>query len=103
MEKVVGLCECILTHCVLCAADVLTEDTILRWYKQSHSTKGKSIFLEQMKKFVEWLENAEEGEWCMARNSCFVVHRHPVSVNSTHSKGQVHRHTVCMWDMFHPS
>lgn len=40
--------------------DVLSEDTILRWYKNSHSSKGKSVFLEQMKKFVEWLENAEE-------------------------------------------
>lgn len=24
--------------------------------------KGKSVFLEQMKKFVEWLKNAEEGK-----------------------------------------
>jgi hypothetical protein len=41
---------------------VLSEDTILRWHKVGHSAKGKSVFLEQMKKFVEWLENAEEGE-----------------------------------------
>lgn len=40
--------------------DVLSEDVILKWYKDSHSAKGKSVFLEQMKKFVEWLENAEE-------------------------------------------
>nr|KAG5695834.1 hypothetical protein BaRGS_006491 [Batillaria attramentaria] len=40
--------------------DVLSEDTILRWYKTAHSSKGKSVFIEQMKKFVEWLENAEE-------------------------------------------
>ncbi|KAG5843183.1 hypothetical protein ANANG_G00185790 [Anguilla anguilla] len=41
-------------------ADVLSEDTILRWYKEAHASKGKSVFLEQMKKFVEWLQNAEE-------------------------------------------
>ncbi|XP_064595232.1 eIF5-mimic protein 2-like isoform X2 [Liolophura sinensis] len=40
--------------------DVLSEDAILKWYKQSHSSKGKRVFLEQMKNFVEWLENAEE-------------------------------------------
>lgn len=41
-------------------AEVLSEDVILKWYKEGHSSKGKSIFLEQMKKFVEWLQNAEE-------------------------------------------
>ncbi|XP_046875825.1 basic leucine zipper and W2 domain-containing protein 2 isoform X2 [Hypomesus transpacificus] len=41
-------------------ADVLSEEAIMRWYKDGHSTKGKSVFLEQMKKFVEWLQNAEE-------------------------------------------
>jgi len=40
--------------------DVLGEDIILKWYKESHSSKGKSVFLEQMKKFIEWLQNAEE-------------------------------------------
>jgi len=41
-------------------AKVLSEDVILKWYKEAHSSKGKSIFLEQMKKFVEWLQSAEE-------------------------------------------
>ncbi|XP_031442461.1 basic leucine zipper and W2 domain-containing protein 2, partial [Clupea harengus] len=41
-------------------ADVLSEEAVLKWYKDAHSAKGKSIFLEQMKKFVEWLQNAEE-------------------------------------------
>lgn len=41
-------------------ADVLTEEVILKWYKEGHS-KGKTTFLEQMKKFIEWLQNAEEG------------------------------------------
>lgn len=45
------------------AAEVLGEDAVLKWYKEVHSTKGKSIFLEQMKKFVEWLQSAEEGTW----------------------------------------
>jgi len=40
--------------------DVLSEEIILKWYKEAHSNKGKSVFLEQMKKFVEWLQNAEE-------------------------------------------
>uniref|UniRef100_T1IZF4 W2 domain-containing protein n=1 Tax=Strigamia maritima TaxID=126957 RepID=T1IZF4_STRMM len=40
--------------------EVLSEDVILKWYNEAHSTKGKSVFLEQMKKFVEWLKNAEE-------------------------------------------
>jgi len=40
----------------------VSEDAILKWYKEAHLTKGKSVFLDQMKKFVEWLENAEEGK-----------------------------------------
>ncbi|XP_065053626.1 eIF5-mimic protein 2-like [Rhopilema esculentum] len=40
--------------------DVLSEDSIIKWYKDSHTTKGKSVFLPQMAKMVEWLENAEE-------------------------------------------
>lgn len=42
-------------------ADVLSEDTIIKWYKGAHSSKGKNVFLEQMKKMVEWLQSAEEG------------------------------------------
>uniref|UniRef100_A0A646QFT5 LeuZipperW2 n=1 Tax=Hemiscolopendra marginata TaxID=943146 RepID=A0A646QFT5_9MYRI len=41
-------------------AEVLSEDVVLKWYNEAHSSKGKSVFLEQMKKFVEWLHNAEE-------------------------------------------
>jgi hypothetical protein len=40
--------------------DVLSEDTIIKWYKEAHSVKGKSVFLEQMSKFIEWLQSAEE-------------------------------------------
>lgn len=47
--------------CLVFTAEVISEDVILRWYKDGHSAKGKSVFLEQMKKFVEWLQNAEEG------------------------------------------
>ena len=43
-------------------AEVLSEDVVLKWYREGHSQKGKGVFLTQMKKFVEWLENAEEGE-----------------------------------------
>ncbi|KAH8306453.1 hypothetical protein KR018_011692 [Drosophila ironensis] len=40
--------------------EVLSEEIILRWYKDGHSNKGKMHFLEQMRKFVEWLQSAEE-------------------------------------------
>ena len=40
--------------------DVLSEDPIFKWYKEAHSPKGKMHFLEQMKKFVDWLHEAEE-------------------------------------------
>uniref|UniRef100_A0A8C8UKV7 W2 domain-containing protein n=1 Tax=Peromyscus maniculatus bairdii TaxID=230844 RepID=A0A8C8UKV7_PERMB len=36
------------------------EEPILKWYKDAHVAKGKSVFLGQMKKFAEWLKNAEE-------------------------------------------
>lgn len=45
---------------LLYKTDVLSEDVILKWYTKDHSSKGKGHFLEQMKKFVEWLQNAEE-------------------------------------------
>ncbi|KDR20399.1 protein krasavietz [Zootermopsis nevadensis] len=40
--------------------DVLSEEVIMKWYKEGHSVKGKMLFLDQMKKFIEWLQNAEE-------------------------------------------
>ena len=48
--------------CPPLSADVLSEEAILKWYSQGQQNKGKGMFLEQMKKFVEWLKNAEEGE-----------------------------------------
>ncbi|XP_056289036.1 eIF5-mimic protein 2-A-like [Pseudoliparis swirei] len=45
---------------LLYKADVLSEEAILKWYNEAHLAKGKSVFLEQMRKFVEWLKNAEE-------------------------------------------
>jgi len=42
--------------------EVLSEDTILKWFREGQNTKGRATFIEQMKKFVEWLENAEEEE-----------------------------------------
>jgi len=41
-------------------ANVVSEDAILKWFKDGHSQKGKMHFLEQMKKFIEWLQSAEE-------------------------------------------
>lgn len=43
--------------------DVLSEEAILRWYNEAHLAKGKGFFLDQMKTFVEWLKNAEEGDY----------------------------------------
>uniref|UniRef100_A0A672G0V4 eIF5-mimic protein 1 n=1 Tax=Salarias fasciatus TaxID=181472 RepID=A0A672G0V4_SALFA len=40
--------------------DVLGEEAILKWYRDAPAARGKSVFLEQMRKFVEWLQNAEE-------------------------------------------
>ncbi|CAL8342465.1 unnamed protein product [Boreogadus saida] len=45
---------------LLYKADVLNEESILKWYNEEHLAKGKGMFLEQMKKFVEWLKSAEE-------------------------------------------
>lgn len=47
---------------LLYKADVLSEETILKWHNGAHSSKGKSVFLDQTKKFVEWLQHAEEEE-----------------------------------------
>ncbi|XP_071477612.1 eIF5-mimic protein 2-A-like [Diadema antillarum] len=41
-------------------ADILSEDEILKWYNSNDNPKGKAHFKEQMKKFVEWLNTAEE-------------------------------------------
>jgi len=45
---------------LLYKTDVLSEDAILKWYKEAHSPRGWSVFMDQMKKFVEWLEQADE-------------------------------------------
>jgi len=39
--------------------EVLSEEVILKWYKDSHAPKGWTVFMDQMKKFIEWLEHAE--------------------------------------------
>lgn len=54
-------CYLAISTLVHLTAEVLSEEPILKWYKDAHLAKGKSVFLEQMKKFVEWLKNAEEG------------------------------------------
>ena len=63
-----GSCTTLTLKCLFyfafATADVLSEEAVLKWYKESHSQRGWSVFNEQMKKFVEWLEQAEEGE-CM--------------------------------------
>jgi len=39
--------------------EVLSEEVILKWYKDGHAPKGWTVFMEQMKKFIDWLEQAE--------------------------------------------
>jgi len=39
--------------------EVLSEEVILKWYKDGHVPKGWTVFMDQMKKFIEWLEHAE--------------------------------------------
>merc|ERR1719250_383273 len=39
--------------------EVLSEEVILKWYKDGHVPKGWTVFMEQMKKFIDWLEQAE--------------------------------------------
>jgi len=39
--------------------EVLSEEVILKWYKDAHIPKGWTVFMDQMKKFIEWLEAAE--------------------------------------------
>ena len=58
----VGIMDYNFSSWFLQTADVLSEEAILKWYNDAHTAKGKSVFLEQMKKFVEWLKNAEEGK-----------------------------------------
>jgi len=38
----------------------VAEDAINKWYTEGHSSKGRTVFLDQMKGFMEWLRNAEE-------------------------------------------
>lgn len=58
----VQLASCLIDFFLYFKANVLSEEAILKWYNEAHVAKGKSIFVEQMRKFVEWLKNAEEGE-----------------------------------------
>ena len=42
--------------------EIISEDSVLKWYREAHSPKGKMHFLEKMRPFIEWLANAEEGK-----------------------------------------
>lgn len=39
--------------------EILSEEVILKWYKDAHVQKGWTVYMDQMKKFIEWLEKAE--------------------------------------------
>ena len=59
--------------------DVLSEDAILKWYKEAHSAKGKSVFLDQAKPFVEWLQNADEGTSQVPLAALLLTRRSPAA------------------------
>jgi len=42
--------------------DVLSEETILAWYKKGTNPKGRAVFVKDMEKFVTWLQEAEEED-----------------------------------------
>merc|ERR1711971_1050580 len=42
--------------------EVLSEEVILKWYKDGHIPKVWTVFMEQLKKFIDWLEQAESEE-----------------------------------------
>lgn len=56
---------------MLYKTNVLSEEVILKWYRDPNSSKGKMMFLDQMKKFVEWLQSAEEGN--INQNTNFIT------------------------------
>ena len=50
--------------------EVLSEEVILKWYKDGHIPKGWTVFMEQMKKFIDWLEQAESGKFNICTTYC---------------------------------
>lgn len=58
-----------LAQFILCIEDVVTEQAIFKWYREAHLAKGKRIFLDQMKRIVDWLETAEEESDSEAKDS----------------------------------
>lgn len=52
--------------------EVLSEEVILKWYKDGHIPKGWTVFMEQMKKFIDWLEQAESGKFNICTRYCTI-------------------------------
>jgi len=46
---------------------------ILKWYKDGHVAKGWTVYGEQMKKFIEWLEHAESGTRIIIAHAPFFI------------------------------
>lgn len=53
--------------------EIISEDSVLKWYREAHSPKGKMHFLEKMRPFMEWLQNAEEGEFRINQRKKFLT------------------------------
>jgi eIF4-gamma/eIF5/eIF2-epsilon len=43
-------------------SDIVGEDTINYWYKKGSVQRGRNVFLNDIKPFIQWLEEAEEDE-----------------------------------------
>ncbi|KAJ3326990.1 hypothetical protein HDU76_012446 [Blyttiomyces sp. JEL0837] len=43
-------------------ADVISEAAVLYWFDKGAIAKGKAMFIEQMKPFVDWLKSQDEEE-----------------------------------------
>ena len=52
-------------------AEVLNEEVIIKWYKDGHIPKGSTVFMKQMKKFIDWLEQAVSGKFIIQRHKAF--------------------------------
>ena len=73
-------------------ADIVSEESILTWYKDTHSPRGWSFFVDQMKKFAEWHEQYDEiSKKTCSLHSLFTVlgpEMHPMMEKSKIKLGQ---------------
>ena len=71
-------------------SDILSEDTLLKWYKVDHSPRGWYFFMDQMRIFIEWLEKSDENmkKNCSLQSIFTVTGTHPMIEKSKLKLGQ---------------